>query len=325
MNDSKHPFSWQSLGRILITLLVVFLAWQSINALILILIALIFSVSLYPVVMVFNKKLPLLLSIIIVSVLLFVPLIGIGLFAAYNLADQFPALLRMINQIVNSSTVITHFFGNFDVFQYIQNSSGYILNSTKNILITIISVFTVIFLNFYFIYDSKLLLKLFIDLFPTNEHKIVQNFLEEVGVVVGKYIRGNIIISLITGVVIYIGLLMLQIPFALPIAIFTAVIDLLPMIGPILGALPALILGFSVSPTKGILVLLLYFLYQQSENVFISPAIYNKELNISPAIIFVSVIIGSTAFGMLGAFLALPVAASIPVIIRFKNEFLKNS
>jgi predicted PurR-regulated permease PerM len=323
MENQNHPFSWQALGRIVATGLIVFVAWQAIGVLVLILIALVFSVSLSPIVNKFSEKLPLVLSIVIVLILLFIPLIALGFFVVYNLMSQFPALLEMINSIANNTTFITHYFGNFNIIQYLQNSSVYILNSTKNIFLSIISIFTVIFLTFYFVYDSKRLLKLFLDLFPVKEQKAIHDLLEKIALVTGKYIRGNVLISIITGIIIYIGLLILQIPFALPIAIFTAILDLLPMVGPILGSLPALIIGFSISPLRGILVILLYFLYQQGENIFISPVIYNKALNISPAITFISVVIGGSVFGILGAFLALPVAASIPAIIDFKNEYTK--
>jgi predicted PurR-regulated permease PerM len=116
-------------------------------------------------------------------------------------------------------------------------------------------------------------------------------------------------------------LAILHVPFALPLAIFAGLMDLLPLVGSTLGTIPALIIGFTVSPLTGILILILHLVYQQLENVIISPAIYNKALDISPALSFLSVVIGAGLFGILGAFLALPVAASLPAMVRYYQHY----
>src|ERR1019366_3888970 len=107
-----------------------------------------------------------------------------------------------------------------------------------------------------------------------------------------KYIRGNLAISVICTFIIWLGLFLIGIPYALPLAILTATLDLLPMVGPMIGAVPALILGFSISPIRGVIVLALYLAYQETENALISPLIYNKALNISASLSFLSVVIG---------------------------------
>lgn len=144
---------------------------------------------------------------------------------------------------------------------------------------------------------------------------------KEITFVIGKYIRGNLLISVICGIVLFVGLTILQVPFALPLAIFAAAIDLLPLVGGTIGAIPAMIIGFGVSPLTGILVLILHLLYQQAENAIISPMIYNKALNLYPSVIFLSVLIGGSLFGILGAFLSLPIAASIPAIIEYHKNY----
>jgi len=133
----------------------------------------------------------------------------------------------------------------------------------------------------------------------------------------GQYIRGNLLISLICGIIIFFGLLILHVPFAASLALFAAITDLLPLIGGIVGAAPAVIIGFAVSPVIGLLVLALFLIYQMIENNILSPNVYNQALDISPALSFIAVIVGASLFGMLGAFIALPVAASIPTIIKY--------
>ena len=156
---------------------------------------------------------------------------------------------------------------------------------------------------------------------PGREKGKIKELLQEVASVTGKYIRGNVIISIICGIIIFAGLSILRVPFALPLAVFAAVLDLLPLVGQTIGAIPAVIIGFGVSPLTGVLVIVLHLVYQQTENGIISPVIYNKALNLIPSVSFLSVLIGGSLFGILGAFLSLPVAASIPAIIQYHKNY----
>ena len=107
------------------------------------------------------------------------------------------------------------------------------------------------------------------------------------------------------------------IPYALPLAIFAGILDLLPLIGSTIGAVPAVIIGFTISPLTGLLVLILFIAYQMFENNILAPLVYKKVLNLIPFLSFVVVIIGSILFGVAGAFLALPIAAGIPTILKY--------
>ena len=292
------------------------------QAFVLIIIALVLSSALYPIVRKFNAKMRLLPAVLLVFLAILLPFILLGVLLSITIVHQFPQIVSQINLIAHNSPLISEYLGGTSVSDYIQNYSSYLFTSTKVIATTSISIFTVIFLTFYILYEFTGLSKMFIDLFPTKYHDNIVKLLGDIAKVTGRYIRGNVIISLITGVVMYIGLLLLHIPFALPLAIFTSILDLLPMVGPIIGSLPAIILGFAISPTHGLIVILFYFMYQQIENVLIGPAIYNKALDITPAITFIAVVIGGSVFGILGAFLALPVAASIPVILEFQKKYV---
>ena len=183
------------------------------------------------------------------------------------------------------------------------------------------SVLTTLFLTFFLIYDYEKLFELFLNIVPGRERTKVKELLEEVSVVTGKYIRGNLLISLICAVVVFAILTVLHVPFALPLAIFASVMDLLPLVGQTLGAIPAVIIGFGVSPLTGLLVIILHLAYQQVENGIIGPLVYKKALNLYPSVSFLAVLLGGSLFGILGAFLALPVAASIPVIIHYHKNY----
>lgn len=324
MDKNEHSLSWKALMRIVSLAFVLFLIWKAVGVFVAILIAIIFSTALWPLVKKFDRKLPRFLSILLVLLLILAPFSALIYLFLNDVANELPSLTHAINSAVNNSPFITSLVGKINIGDYIQNLSGGILESTKTVALTVTSALTVVFMVFYFLFDFEELSALFLNFFREEERPKIKGVLEEMALVTGIYIRGNLLISLISGSAIYLGLTLLHIPFAFPLAIFTAIMDLLPLVGSTIGSVPAIILGFTISPAKGIYVMLLYFLYQQSENAFIAPVIYNKALNISSSLTFIAVVIGGSVFGILGAFLALPLAASIPAIIRYRENYIKH-
>lgn len=323
METREHPLSWEAISRIVLVSIVLLLVWQALGAVVDIVIALVLAASLYPLVHALHTKLrlPMLLSTFIVFLISLIPFLFIGFTIAPNVSDQLPQLLASIDSTVSQLPLVGHAFENFSIVQYIESHSGDILASSGNIIMIAFSVISILVLTFYFVYDYERLFKLFLSIFPYKEKAKLRGFLEEVAKVMGLYIRGNLLISCITFFIIFIGLLALKVPFALPLALFAGILDLLPLVGSTLGSIPALLVAFSLSPALGFSVLVLHLAYQQIENTIICPAIYNKALNLYPALGFLAVLVGASLFGIVGAFLALPVAASIPVIVNYLENY----
>ncbi|MBA3724388.1 MAG: AI-2E family transporter [Candidatus Levybacteria bacterium] len=317
MENYEHPFSWNAILRIITAGMGLYFIWMASSILVVILIAIMLATAFYPIVMRLSKHMPVILATILSMLLLFVPFIIIGASVIPTFIQEFPTLLKTVNNLVQDSTILPKEIRSIDITQYAQSGGQYVLQSTGVITSAVSSFLIIIFLALYLIVDAKRIIGLFLGIFPKGERKKFKGLLTDLAEINGQYIRGSLLVSLICGVVIFIGLLLLQIPFALPLAMFTAVLALLPLIGATIGAIPAVIIGFSMSPLTGFLVIALYVIYQQVEGAVISPAIYNKALNLSPALSFLSVIIGTSLFGITGAFLALPVAASLPAIITY--------
>lgn len=327
MKNQEHPLSWEALTRVVLMGIIILLIWKALGAVTLIIVALVLSASLYPLVETFHKKikLPLLFSLIIVFLMLLIPFVIIGFTIIPSLIAQFPELMARINTMIGSIPFISNSIVNFDISQYLQSHYTSVVTYSKDIILAVVSVVSIIVLAFYFIYDYKRLIKLFLSIFPQKEESKIKEILGEIARVTGQYIRGNVLISLISMVVIYIWLLIINVPFALPLAIFSGILDLLPLVGSTIGAIPALLIAYSISPIKGFFVIILFLVYQQIENAIISPVIYNKALNLYPALTFLAVLIGASLFGILGAFLALPIAASIPVLIDYRRDYIARS
>jgi predicted PurR-regulated permease PerM len=322
MEKQEHLLSFEALTRIVIVGIIVLLGWKALSILPIILIALVLSAAFYPIIKTVQKKIkiPFILSIFLILIIPIIPFIVLGFIYIPKIINEVPFLLNSINNIISQSSFISSLLKDFNFISYLQTHLDY-ATATANITYIIFSVVTTIILTFFLMYDKERLSTLFLSTVPTKEKRELKELFDEIAFVTGKYIRGNVLISFICGVVIYIGLTLLNVPFALPLAIFAALFDLLPLVGQTIGSIPAIIIAFGVSPLTGILVIILHIIYQQVENNIISPMIYNKALNLYPSVILLSVLLGASLFGILGAFLSLPVAASIPSIIEYHKNY----
>jgi predicted PurR-regulated permease PerM len=133
---------------------------------------------------------------------------------------------------------------------------------------------------------------------------------------VGGYVSGNLIVSLIAGVTSFIFLQIFGIPFAAALAMWVAIADLIPTVGATLGAIVAVAVAFFSSVADGIATTIYFAAYQQVENYIIVPRVMKKAVDLSPAAVIVSVLIGGSLAGFAGALLALPLAAAAKVVVR---------
>jgi len=314
--------SSKTIQTIILIALGIFFIVKLSDIFILLITAIMVAAALNPMVTWLHKKLSLTLSAALVVIALILPLIYVVGAVIPDLINQFPAISARVTGTLSNISFLPPFLRQLDFSQYFQNNSSYILESTKIISNFFFQAVTFIFLIFYLLIDGKALHHLVSFLIPNRNRKKVEKISEELGRISGQYIRGNLLISLICASVIFTGLFFLNVPYALPLAIFAGVLDLLPLIGSTIGAVPAVILAFTVSPLTGFLTMILFGAYQAVENDILAPNIYNKVLNLLPFLSFIAVIIGSILFGIAGAFLALPIAAGIPTVIRYfeKNK-----
>lgn len=158
---------------------------------------------------------------------------------------------------------------------------------------------------------------------PTKYKKEVWGLLSRINYVLNKFIRGTLYSSLIIFGATFIGLLILKVPAAIILAIFCAVTNVIPYIGPYIGAVPAIIIGFTVSPLTGILVIVILAVIQTIEGNILSPIIMGKTVKLSPVTILIGLLVFGYFLGMLGMIIATPIIAVIKEIILFYNEKYK--
>jgi predicted PurR-regulated permease PerM len=179
------------------------------------------------------------------------------------------------------------------------------------------SALLVLALTVYFMLDLPRLRRGLVRLFPKRRRRAVNEAVNIVVDKVGAYMIGNLAISAIAGVFAFIALEALRIPFALPLAFFVALTDLIPMIGATLGAAVCVLVAFATSTLwpQTILLAAFFVLYQQLENYLIAPRVMKNAVEMPAVAVLLAALLGGSVLGLIGALMAIPVAAAIRVIV----------
>lgn len=181
--------------------------------------------------------------------------------------------------------------------------------------ISSISVFT-----FYLFIEHHKLKELITAFFPKEKNKKIKDLIDSIENKLGFWLRGQIFLSLLIGFVTWLGLTLLQVNFALPLAILAGILEIIPMLGPFIAFVPAFIIALAFSPIKATSVILLYIFIQQMENSFIVPRVMKQAVGLDPLAVILALMIGSRLAGPLGAILAVPVTV---VLLILTTDFLK--
>jgi putative heme transporter len=174
----------------------------------------------------------------------------------------------------------------------------------------------ILVLSLYLLLDGRRLYAWMLSYAPRKHRAKVAETLPEVQAVIREYMRGQLLISCICGLWVFVVLTAVGVPAALPLAFLAAVFDILPILGTILMTIPAVLMALSVSGTAAIVVLIAYLLYHVLENYIIVPRIYGRNLRLSPLAVLLALIVGGSLQGILGILLALPIVAAYPIIER---------
>jgi predicted PurR-regulated permease PerM len=197
----------------------------------------------------------------------------------------------------------------------IASSVGSLPTVTANTASSITAVLSVGVLAFFLIHDGAYLLEATVRLAPEAHRPRVRRVLDRSADAVSGYIRGNLLISGIAGASALVGMLALGIPYALPLAVLLAVVDLIPMVGATLGAIPVVLAALTVSPVKALIMVAYVIVYSNIESNVLNPLIYGRTDQLPAAVVFVAFLVGSVLWGILGALVAIPAANIIRILI----------
>lgn len=290
--------------------------WQIRTVVLALFIAFLLATALNPPVNRLTKfKIPRALSILIIYLLLIGAIFGVAASIIPPLVDQTSVLVSRLPEYLNS-------FGVTGIDQKLVSEQlanigklpANVLQFVISIFSNIISVFIVLVLTFYLLLEWGHLDNRLAFLFGQDGER-AKNFLSQLERRLGGWVRGELILMTIIGSLTYVGLRLLGIHFALPLAILAGLLEVVPNVGPLLSAIPAVVIGFTISPVMGISVAALYFLIQQAENSFIAPKVMQKSVGIAPLVTLITLAVGAELGGIMGAILAVPILLLAQVAI----------
>ncbi|HEX8074080.1 MAG TPA: AI-2E family transporter [Thermoleophilaceae bacterium] len=194
---------------------------------------------------------------------------------------------------------------------------GALQDVTVGVFSAVVQLLTVLVMTFFLLLDGRRITEwIFRELGPVRGPR-VRRIAEHVYRSVGGYVVGNLAISAIAGVGTWIVLSLLGVPFAVPLAVLMAFLDLIPLVGAsIAGVIIAAVAAVHDFPTAAIVWIVYLILYQQVENNLVQPVIYRRTVQLHPLLVIVAVLIGASLLGVLGALVAIPVAGAAQIIAR---------
>lgn len=192
---------------------------------------------------------------------------------------------------------------------------------TKSIFSGFFSFLTVMVISFYLLLDRKNTKKSLVSLFPEKVQIHAESTISEIELKLGAWVRGQITLSVFIGVITWIMLTLLGIPFALPLALIAGILEIVPTLGPIISAIPAMIVAMSISPTLMFIVAGGYIGIQMLENNLLVPKIMEHAVGLNPVVIIVSVGIGANLLGVIGALLAIPFLSAVIILVRTLRHY----
>jgi predicted PurR-regulated permease PerM len=181
---------------------------------------------------------------------------------------------------------------------------------------TVTAIVTIFVLAYLMVLEGPKIVDGFINLFAPATGQRIRRVGADCAKSVTGYISGNLLISIICGAITYVSLLVMGVPFAGLIALFVGVADLIPLVGATLGGAVAVLAAFIHSVPAGIVVLVVFIVYQQLENHLLQPVIYARTVQLNPLTVIIAILIAAELAGILGALLAIPVASIIQVVLR---------
>jgi predicted PurR-regulated permease PerM len=319
--------------KVIAVLLMLGFAWLVRDVLFLLLIAIVLAAAFDPWVDWFQKKkIPRAISILGIYLLLVgIFSLAIGLMVPV-VVEQTNELLKNLPDYVNQ---FTHWLTNiqataveFGVFEEMkssfaswqaslgQSTGGGVLTLVGGVFGGLISLFSVLVMTFYMIIEEDNTKKFIMSISPKKYQEYLIQLMDRISLRMGQWLRGQLILSFSVGFLVYIGLSIFGVKYAFVLALIAAITEIIPYVGPILGAVPGVLIGFTISPWMGISTILLYFIIQQVENSFLTPKIMSKAVGLNPVIVIISILVGAKVGGPIGAIISIPVAIILSIFLK---------
>jgi predicted PurR-regulated permease PerM len=236
---------------------------------------------------------------------------------AQQLANDFPRYQQQLQTFINDVQSRFHLSGNFNA------QLGSALGTAKDVLLAIGSTVATVLVNFVIVLvlaflwltTSDRLKSFVVDLVPPLRQPLAADVIADMGRRIGGYLRGVVINMVVIGLLSGVAVTALRLPSPVLLGIFAGILEAIPIFGPFLGAAPAVLLGFTVSPLYPLLVAGVFLVIQQVESNTLVPVVMNRVVALPPLTVVLALLVGGALQGVAGALLAVPMAAALQVLI----------
>lgn len=319
----KIEISHRTIIFTVLFLLGLWLLYRIVDVLIAVFLAILLMAVINPAVTRLTKyKIPRTLSVVLVYLLIFIIVgvaIGILLPPSIEQTTNFAKTLPDYLQRIGASNVITEEI-NRQIARTLSSIPSFVVKTSVSVFSNIWALFSVLILAFYMLIAREKLDDQISSFFGPEKKRSVTELINDIETGLGGWMRAQITLMLLVGFMEYIGLILLGIPFALPLAIFAGIMEIVPIIGPVISAVPVVIIAFGMSPLMGLIALLFVILVQMVENYFFVPKVFERSVGVSPIVTLILIAVGSKLAGVMGVFLSIPIFLLIQLL--YKKYFL---
>lgn len=331
MSDRTISISTNTIFKIIIILLFLGFLYLIKDVLALIFIAVILAAAFDPMVDWFQRfKIPRALSIIAIYIVAMF-FVGWSLYLLagpiteqiISLSKAFPQFYSELQKTIGDTVNLNNLFnqdvinsGLADITRNLGKATSGIFNILGSVFGGIISLLVVLVITFYITVEENSIKKFVNSVTPVKHQPYVAKLIVDIQHRMGYWLRGQILLSFIIFLLVYIGLLILGVKYALVLALVAGVFEIVPFIGPWAAAVPAVFLSFTQSPIKALMVAILYLVIQQIEAQLITPKLMGKATGLNPLIVLIAIMIGAKLGGVAGALIGVPVALAIAVYVE---------
>ncbi len=331
---AKGLIVW-TLAMVLVAIAVAWLLYRARDALLVIYVSVLLAIGFGPIVRTIerhpvkrgDRALPRWLAILVVYLVIVAALTITGVLVIPPLVDQarelwmrLPSFLEQAQTFLINRGLLNH---RITLEEAVRNAPGTpgtavgtVATAVTNILGFLLAFITILILTFYLLIDSEALFTAFARLFPREARPRVLDASRKITTKVSAWLSGQLMLAGTIGASAAIGLYLLGVPYFYVLALIAAIGEMVPVIGPILSAAPAILAGLTVSPQTALFVALFWIAQQQFENHLLVPKVMERQVGVSPVIVIVALLVGGAALGIMGALLAVPTAAILQVIVQ---------
>jgi predicted PurR-regulated permease PerM len=311
-------------------------AFQARHVLLLIYISSLFAIGFHPIVRILERqrllkergRVPRWLAILLLYVAIIGTLTGIGMLIVPALVEQARALWQAAPSMFEAAQTYLIQIGVLDervtLREAVERAEGAATGDAVGTVMTavvgvfggIFGIVTVLILTFYFLLEAESLRNLFLHLFPRVRRRQIAAASGEATAKISAWLNGQLLLAATIGTTAALGLWLLGVPYFYVLALIAGIGEMIPIVGPLLAAIPGIAVALSISPQKALLVAAFYLLQQQFENHVLVPKIMARQVGVSAVTVIVALLIGGELLGIVGAILAVPTAAILQVIYQ---------